>query len=81
MESFWTGMCTFQTLRQCEFYVATGLVPAEVEVGVVFLEIFQDEFEPASQGHKQGDCLDGLPSHFSNNVRALLAFENSMMHI
>ena len=23
MESFLTGMCTFQSLRQCEFYVAT----------------------------------------------------------
>ena len=49
MESFWTGMCTFQTLRQCEFYVATGLVPAEMDVGVMFLEIFQAEFEPPSQ--------------------------------
>jgi len=43
-------MCTFQTLRQCECYVATGLVPKEMEVGVMFLENVQAEFEPASQG-------------------------------
>jgi len=27
-----------------------GLVPAEIEVGVKFLENFQAEYEPASQG-------------------------------
>jgi len=31
-------------------YMLFGLVPAEMEVGVKFLEIFQGEFEPASRG-------------------------------
>jgi len=31
-------------------YMLFGLVPAEIEVGVKFLENFQAEFEPASQG-------------------------------
>ena len=31
-------------------YMLFGLVPAQMEVGVKFLAIFQAEFEPASQG-------------------------------
>ena len=87
-------------------YMSFSLVPAEVEAGVKFLEIFQTEFEPAykhswaqlSQHAKPLPSMPSLPSmpacqHASipspacqgkslkNNIRAVLAFENNMVHI
>jgi len=62
-------------------YMLFGLVPAEIEAGVKFLEIFQAEFELASQGRNYGDCLVSMPIPFSSNICALLAFENSLVHI
>jgi len=62
-------------------YMLFGLDPEEMEVGVKFLEVLQAEFEPASQGFNQGDCLVGMPSPFDNNICAFLAFQNSMVHI
>ena len=38
------------TVRISRRYMLFGLVPAEMEVRVKFLEIFPAEFEPASQG-------------------------------
>jgi len=32
-------------------------------------------------GSKLGDSLVGISSHFDNNICAVLAFENSMVHI
>jgi len=58
-----------------------GLVSAEMDVRVKFLENFQAEFELASQGRNYCDCLVSMPSPFSSNISALLAFENSLVHI
>jgi len=62
-------------------YMLFGLVPAEMEVGVTFLEIFQAEFEPLSQGRNLGDFLVGMLSPVCNISRALLSFENTMVRI
>jgi len=62
-------------------YMLFGLVLTEMEVGIRFLEIMQTEFEPASQGHNQGDCLLDMPSLFNNNICVVLEFENSSVHI
>jgi len=60
----------------------SGLVPAEMEVGVKCLEILQAEFEPASNtGAQLGVCLVSIPSPFSSNICVVLAFENSMVHM
>ena len=58
-----------------------GLVPSEMGVGVKFLKDLQAEFELASQGCNQGDCLVGMPIPFDNNICTFFAFENSMVHI
>ena len=62
-------------------YMLFGLFLEDMGVGVKFLEVLQAEFEPASQGFNQGDCLVGMPSPFDSNICAFLAFENSMVHI
>jgi len=48
-------------------YIMFGLVPAEMEVGVKFLEILQTEFEPEYK-HSRG-ALGGL---FSQHAKSLL---------
>jgi len=54
-----------------------------MEVEVQFLEILQAEFEPACKhsGAQHGDSLVDMPSPFDNNICAVLAFENNMVHI
>ena len=56
-----------------------GLVPAEMEVGVKYLEIFQAEFESACKhsGEQLGDCLVGMPSLFNKNICSLVAFDTA----
>ena len=56
-------------------YMLFRLVPAEMEVGVKYLEILQAEFESACKHSvTQGGCLVGMPSPFNNNICALVAF-------
>ena len=65
-------------------YIISCLVPAEVEVGVKFLEILLAEFELACKhpGSRLGELfIVGMPSPFDNNICAVLEFENSMVHI
>jgi len=53
MKSFLMGMCTFQTLRQCDIlrrYLLFGLVPEEMGVGVKFFEVCR----PNSSLHLRG---------------------------
>ena len=54
-------------------YMLVGLVPAEMEVGVKYLEILQAEFESVCK--HSGAQLVGMPSPFINNICALVAFE------
>jgi len=47
-------------------YMLFGLVPAEMEVRIKYLEISQAEFESARKhsGAQLGGCLVGMPSPF-----------------
>jgi len=60
-----------------------GLVLAEMEVRVQFLEMLQANIKPEYKhsGAQLGDCLVGMPNPFNNNICAVLAFENTMVHI
>jgi len=51
-------------------YILFGLVPAEIEVGVKFLEILQAEFEPAYKhsGVQLVGQLVGMPSPFTKGL-------------
>ena len=67
LENFWTGMCPFKTLPVLILrrYMLFGLVPAEMEFGVKYIEILQDEFESACK--HSGAQLGGL---FSRNAKS-----------
>jgi len=54
-------------------YMLFGLVPAEMEVGVKYLEILQAAFESVCK--HSGEQLVSMPSPFINNICALVAFE------
>jgi len=68
-------------------YMLFGLVPAETEVGVKFFETLQTGFGPACKHsgallrRYKHHCLVGMPSLFNSNICAVLAFENSTVHI
>ena len=64
-------------------YMLFGLVPAEMEIRVKFLEILQVEFELACKysGAQLGRVFSRHANPFNNNICAVLAFENSIVHI
>ena len=59
-------------LRRCMLF---GLVPAEMEVGVKYLEILQAKFESACK--YSGEQPVGMPSPVNNNICALVAFDRA----
>jgi len=66
------------------FYLLFGLVPAKMEVGVKFLEILLTDFESLykyRRGATRGVRLVGISCPLSNNICAVLTFENSILHI
>ena len=64
-------------------YMLFGLVPAEMDVGVTFLEILQAEFKPVYKYSwtRLSVYSVGMPSRSNNNICAVLEFENSMVRM
>jgi len=77
-------MCPFQTLRSANF-TPLHVIWLSSGIGLMFLEILQANIEPAYK--HSGEQLGGLssrhamPSHFNNNICAVLPFESTMVHI